>query len=229
MASRKRKEKVEEIRKQKRKTVSARTSNQRKYIKAIINNEVIICNGPAGTGKTHVAIGMAFNHLHKGIIERIVIARPVVEAGESLGFLPGDIDDKMSPYIYPIMDELKEYASYTEIAEMKNSGALEICPLAYMRGRTFKDSFIICDECQNATKNQVKMLFTRLGIGSKMVMTGDIDQSDLNKQSQGGFQMACERFDSPRMTDNGIVVVSLEAEDIVRNEKIGIMLDAWED
>jgi len=228
MSKKNRDRQQEVIIKYKRKVVSARTDNQKKYIKAIQKNDFIVCNGPAGVGKTHIAIGMAFWSLFNNEVEKIIIARPVVESGENLGFLPGDLNEKMAPYIQPIMDELNFYASYSEITEMRNSGNLEICPIAYMRGRTFNNSFIICDECQNATSKQIKMMFTRFGVGSKQIMTGDIEQSDLDRHSSGAFKNLYERFDRPELLDRRIACVKLEKKDICRYENMEIMMQAYE-
>ena len=223
-----RKNKQQEPTERRSRSVSAKTEGQKTYIKAIVKNEVIVCNGPAGSGKTHIAIGMGFDHYYKGIVNRIVIARPAVESGESLGYLPGGIEDKMAPYVRPIMDELQYYVSRTNIDKMIRSGDLEICPLAYMRGRTFNNAFILCDECQNATESQIKMLFTRLGLESKMVITGDQTQSDLNKVRSGGFDRLYERFNKPLLAEKGIACMLLDTNDIVRNPITGLMLEAWE-
>lgn len=208
-------------------SVKARNKNQKVYIKTLRDNDFVVCSGPAGTGKTHLAIGIALLHLHQGLVSKIVVSRPVVEAGENLGFLPGDLNEKMDPYMAPIFDELGHYVTKSQIRLMMHMDILEICPLAYMRGRTFNDCFIICDECQNATESQVKMLFTRMGVGSKMVVTGDTAQSDLPERHRGGLARLEERFDSPMLRDEGVATFKFGREDIVRNKKMEIMLNAW--
>lgn len=208
----------------KRKSVSAKTPNQKEFIKAIQSNQIVICEGLAGTGKTHIAVGMAVEALVTGQVKRIVVSRPAVEAGENLGFLPGDLDDKLSPYIRPIVDELIQYASYQEIAEWRNSGELEICPLAYMRGRNFHDTFVVADECQNASKKQLKMLLSRLGEGSKMVVVGDTTQSDLREHQSGDF-----RFIIKALSDvDNVAICSLHKQDVVRNPVVAAILDSIE-
>jgi len=211
-----------------RKPVVARTENQKTYIKAILKSDVIICEGPAGTGKTNVAIGMAMHLLDKKVVEKIVIARPVVEAGEDLGYLPGDHNDKLDPYVRPIFDELQQYASLSEIATLKNSLTLEIVPIGFMRGRTFKNSFILVDECQNAQYDQIRMILTRLGENSKMVMTGDITQSDLDKRDRGGFRYVFDLFSKyEEYLDDSVSCVRLYKQDIVRHHLVSKMLDIW--
>lgn len=205
------------------KSPSAKTENQRDYIKAIVSHDIVICQGPAGTGKTHIAVGMGVDSLRKGNVKRIVIARPVVEAGESLGFLPGELEKKMDPFVRPCFDELEEYASNAEIVSWQNERILEIVPIGFMRGRTFKDSFIICDECQNLNFDQMEMLLTRFGMQSKMVLTGDVSQSDLVSNVQGAFAYACALF----MDDDEIAVQSLDYTDNQRHPLVGKMAKKW--
>ena len=206
----------------KRNKVVAKTENQKLYIRSIKDNHVIICKGLAGTGKSHIAMGMAVHALVNGEVEKIIISRPVVESGENLGFLPGNIDEKLEPYLRPVMDELSYYANQREVVEWKNGGQLEICPLAFMRGRSFHNSFVICDECQNATWDQMEMLVSRLGTGSTMIITGDPSQSDLPKSSRGGFEGGYNSLEGLE----GVGCVSLEAIDIVRNPLVGDILAA---
>ena len=207
------------------KSPPAKSPNQKTYIQAIQNNDMVLCQGPAGTGKTHLAIGMAIYMYHTcETIDKIIIARPAVEAGESLGYLPGDLDSKLDPFIRPIFDELACYASKFDVADMRDSGIIEICPLAYMRGRTFKNAFIICDEAQNADKKQMKMLLTRLGEGSKLVVTGDIDQTDLCMHKPGAFESAFNLFDG----DPGIACVTLKKCDIKRHKLVSHIVEKWE-
>lgn len=206
--------------------VVARTENQRHYIKSIIDYDVVLCDGPAGTGKTHIAVGMAVKALEKGQVDKIIIARPAVEAGERTGFLPGDQDKKLDPYMRPIMDELSYYLSYNDIATLKNGRLLEVVPVGYMRGRTFNHSFVIIDECQNATFKQLKMILTRLGEHSKMVLNGDMDQSDLDHNQRGAFNFAYSNFKGRE--EDGISCVSLTRDDIQRHKLVGKMLEIWE-
>ena len=167
--------------------VSAKTENQRTYIKAIINNKVTFCVGPAGTGKTHIATAMAIYGLLHGDYKRIILTRPLVQAGEDTGFLPGDVRKKLHPYMLPIYDEIERYVSHQDLQRLMNENTIEVIPFAFMRGRNFHDSFIIADECQNASDKQIKMLLTRIGNDSKMVLTGDHSQSDLPTHEQGGI------------------------------------------
>lgn len=208
------------------KTVSARTPGQKAYIQAIQNNEIVICEGPAGTGKTHIATALAVEALKKGEVRNIIIARPVVEAGEDIGYLPGDSNQKLDPYVKPVMNELKDYASYEEIVTWKNGLQLEIVPIGFMRGLTFKKSFVIVDECQNAKHDQIKMILSRFGEASRMVMTGDVTQSDLERRNQGGFKFAHALFSEHPL--ESMACVKLSCEDIVRHRLVGEILELWE-
>lgn len=214
-----------EIVRVKRRPVVGQTDNQVEYIKSILKNDITICKGPAGTGKTHIAIGMAMRALDKGDVGRIIITRPAIEAGEKLGYLPGDLEAKLDPYVRPIFDELLYYSSVEEIAVLQDSNPqiLEISPFAYMRGRTFKDAFIICDECQNATHKQMLMFFTRMGMGSKMVITGDINQSDLRNEDQGALKDSFDLYKD----DRDIGCIELYNEDIVRHPLITRVIEKW--
>jgi phosphate starvation-inducible PhoH-like protein len=217
------KEKVD-LQKVKFKSVSARTDNQRNYIKEIVSKDIVICEGPAGSGKTHIAIGMAMQYLYQKKVDKILIARPAVESGEDIGYLPGDADAKLSPYVRPVLDELQYFASWNEIKEMQNSKVLEIVPIGYMRGRTFKDAFVVVDECQNCKTDQIKMVLTRLGDSSKMVLTGDATQSDLEKKHQGGFQYA---FDLCYEKIDDVGCVELDTCDIIRHPLVGKIVNSW--
>lgn len=207
-----------------RRIVRAITDGQRHYLKTILDKEITICEGLAGTGKTHIAIGTAIWQFNQRKYKRIVIARPAVEADEEIGFLPGDIDAKLDPFMRPILDELINFVSYSELEQLKNSKALEICPVGMMRGRTFKDTFVVCDECQNVTFKQMKMLLTRLGTGSRMVLTGDITQSDLETRHQGGFQYAYDLFER----DPDVGTIQLGQDDVVRNKIVGKIIEKWD-
>ena len=208
------------------KSPSAKTPNQKSYIKSILNNDVVICQGPAGTGKTHLAVGMAVMALRKAEVERIIIARPIVEAGESLGSLPGEIENKMNPFLRPCLDELLDFSSYSEISQWQNDKTVEIAPIAYMRGRTFKNAFIVCDECQNLSYMQTKMLMTRFGQNAKMVLTGDASQSDLTKDKQGAFAYLCQLFET--LPEDGVEVVRMDKSDNQRHELVGKIEEKWE-
>lgn len=190
-----------------------RTKNQSEYIRTIAENTITFCQGVAGSGKTHIAIGMGLEYLLEQKIKKIIITRPVIEAGERLGFLPGTAEDKLYPYLLPILDEINYFISMSVYSKLKTSNYIEIVPLALMRGRSFHHSFIVADECQNASYDQLKMLLTRIGIDSKMVLTGDIAQSDLQKQHRGGFESILNALD----TTNNVGVVKLDHADIVRN------------
>lgn len=203
---------------------SAKTRNQKQYIKAIEKYDIVICEGPAGTGKTHLAIGMAINFYQKGLVDKIVIARPTVEAGEQLGFLPGDIDNKMDPYVRPAFDELENFLERREIEQLRQDHKLEIVPIAYMRGRTFKNSFIVCDECQNLTKKQMKMLLTRVGTDSRMVLTGDVEQSDLHYNHRGAFEFTYYLLDK----DEDCGAITLTEADIQRHSIVTKIVKNWE-
>ena len=190
-----------------------RTVNQKEYIRTVAENTITFCQGVAGSGKTHIAIGMALEYLLDDKVEKIVITRPVVEAGEKLGFLPGTAEEKLHPYLLPLFDEINYFLHMAQYNKLKMSRQIEVVPLGLMRGRSFHNAFIVADECQNASYDQLKMLLTRIGMDSKMVLTGDIEQSDLQKRYRGGFEPLMER-----LTDvNGIGISKLDTIDIVRN------------
>lgn len=204
--------------------LSAKTQNQKEYIKSVKDNQVVICSGPAGTGKTHIATSMAIMGLVREEYEKVIITRPMVQAGEDTGYLPGNIREKTAPYLRPIFDELLCYVSNADIITLMNSDKIEICPLAYMRGRNFHHCFIVADECQNASEKQLMMLLTRIGKGSKIVMTGDATQSDLNHRSQGGFNHCMEGLGGI----DGVGIVKLNTEDIVREPIVERIVTAME-
>ena len=204
--------------------LSAKTPNQKEYIKSVKDNQVVICSGPAGTGKTHIATSMAIMGLVREEYEKVIITRPMVQAGEDTGYLPGNIREKTAPYLRPIFDELLCYVSNSDIITMMNSGQIEICPLAYMRGRNFHHCFIVADECQNASEKQLMMLLTRIGKGSKIVMTGDASQSDLNYRSQGGLNTCIDGLQNI----DGVGIVKLTTQDIVREPIVERIVTAME-
>lgn len=204
------------------KPLVARTENQKEVLRSIKYNYITFCSGPAGSGKTTLAVGSAVQFLRSKQVEKIIISRPIVEAaGERMGFLPGSAEDKIHPFLIPIYDELELYASKEEVHLWKSNKVLEICPLAHMRGRNFHQSFIILDEAQNSTYEQLKLALTRFGLGSKMVVVGDFNQSDLTPLYRGGFERICGRLS----TVPGIGVCALQKCDIQRNPFIETILD----
>ncbi len=203
-----------------RNRLKPRTDNQKEYIRTIAENHITFCQGVAGSGKTHIAIGMALEYLLEEKVKRIVVTRPVVESGEKIGYLPGTAEEKLHPYLLPLLDEINHFIPAAQYASLKTNNKIEIVPLGLMRGRNFHDAFIVADECQNASYDQLKMLLTRLGNGSKMVLTGDVSQSDLHRHMQGGFYtMTNILTDIP-----GIGISYLNFSDIVRNPIIGTIL-----
>lgn len=202
-----------------------KTENQAKYIRSMIESDITICIGPAGTGKTTLSVGLACEQILEGKTNRIIITRPVVESGKGLGFLPGTFQDKIHPYLVPVFEEMNMYLSSQVTERLVKEKHIEICPLEYMRGRNFHNSFIILDEAQNATYEQIKMLITRMGSKSKCVINGDIEQSDLPFNLRGGLEECWDRLDNLR----GVGLVELERCDIIRNKIIARVLDRLED
>jgi phosphate starvation-inducible PhoH-like protein len=202
-----------------RSTVRPQSENQRVLLEAIQNHHLTLALGPAGTGKTYLAVSAAVAAMEEGKVGRIVLTRPAVEAGESLGFLPGDLHEKLAPYLRPLYDALNERIGGKRVRQMMSEGTIEIAPIAYMRGRTLNNAFVVIDEAQNCTYGQIKMLLTRLGWHSTMVLTGDPDQSDLLEGLSGLGDIAdrLERVSS-------IAVVRLQDRDIVRHPLVGEML-----
>ena len=195
-----------------RKRVSARTPNQKQILRAIKNNDITICSA-------------AIEYLSRGEVEKIVVTRPIVQAGERIGFLPGTAEQKLDPYLYPVFDEFAHFLSYSDIATLKNARKIEIVPLALMRGRNFHNAFIIGDEMQNATFEQLKMFITRMGIDSRLVISGDITQSDLPKRDQGAFDFCFKKLHDIK----GVKCCQLEGKDIVRNPIIPLILERLDD
>lgn len=210
-----------------RNRLKPRTENQKEYIRIAAENSITFCQGVAGSGKTHIAVGMALEYLLDNKVKKIIITRPVVESGEKIGYLPGSAEEKLHPYLLPLLDEVNHFISSAHYSGLKTNNKIEIVPLGLMRGRNFHDCFIVADECQNASYDQLKMLITRLGRESKMVLTGDTSQSDLHRYMQGGFYNMMEALANVE----GIGVAQLGFSDIVRNpiiEKILIRLDSYE-
>ncbi|PAE43950.1 PhoH family protein [Neobacillus sp. YX16] len=206
------------------KSIRIKTLGQRQYIMAIRQNDLVFGIGPAGTGKTYLAVVMAVNALKNGQVNKIILTRPAVEAGESLGFLPGDLKEKVDPYLRPLYDALNDVLGAEHTQRLIERGTIEIAPLAYMRGRTLDDAFVILDEAQNTTHAQMKMFLTRLGFGSKMVITGDQTQIDLPKGAKSGL-IAAEKI----LQDvNGISFVFLNQSDVVRHPLVGRIVEAYE-
>jgi len=203
-----------------RNKLKPRTENQKNYIRSVLDNTITFCQGLAGSGKTHIAIGMAIEFLLENKINKIIITRPVLEAGEKIGYLPGSAEEKLHPYLLPIIDEIHYFINPAQYAAFKLNNKIEVVPLGLMRGRNFHNAFIVADECQNASYEQLKMLLTRTGQQSKMVLTGDIGQSDLSRHLQGGFITMIEALNGV----NGIGYCKLESSDIVRNPIISDIL-----
>jgi phosphate starvation-inducible PhoH-like protein len=213
-----------EIKTQK-KLVLARSRNQINFIKSMLSKELVFGIGPAGTGKTYLAIAVGVSLFSQGLVEKIVLTRPAVEAGERLGFLPGDMKEKVDPYMQPLYDALNDFLPGKVVSKMYERGSIEIAPLAFMRGRTLKDSFIVLDEGQNASPSQMKMFLTRLGIGSRMVVTGDITQIDLPKGFKSGLVEAYEVLSEMKE----ISFIKFTDIDIVRHSLVRKIARAYEE
>jgi phosphate starvation-inducible PhoH-like protein len=207
-----------------KKKVIPHTPNQLKYIKAIEENDIVFGIGPAGTGKTFLAVAMAVKYLKEERVERIILTRPAVEAGESLGYLPGTFEEKISPYLTPLYDALFNLLPADKVQKLIESRIVEIAPLAYMRGRTLSEAFIILDEAQNTTNGQMKMFLTRIGMRSKVVITGDITQIDLPKNKESGLVIARKILKGIP----GIEFVEFDKEDVVRHPLVRLIIEAYE-
>jgi phosphate starvation-inducible protein PhoH and related proteins len=208
-----------------KKQVAPKSANQRKYIQAIQNKDVVFGIGVAGTGKTYLAVAMAVQALMQKQVNRIVLARPAVEAGEKLGFLPGDLQDKVDPYLRPLYDALFDLIDYDRVTRLLEKRVIEVAPLAFMRGRTLSDAFIILDEAQNTTSEQMKMFLTRIGFGSKAVITGDVTQVDLPIGKRSGL-IEAERILSKL---EGIEFVYFTDKDVVRHKLVQMIIRAYEE
>ena len=207
-----------------RRFVTPKTANQRRYLEAVRSNDLVISIGPAGTGKSYLAVAMAVSALLKREVARIILTRPAVEAGERLGFLPGDLVEKVHPYLRPLYDALYDMLEPEKVGSLSEKGAIEIAPLAYMRGRTLNDAFIILDEAQNTTSEQMKMFLTRLGFNSKMVVTGDITQVDLPASRTSGLieiQTVLQGID-------GIRFIYFDDRDVVRHDLVSSIVRAYD-
>ena len=208
-----------------KKQVAPKSVNQRKYIQAIQDKDVVFGIGVAGTGKTYLAVAMAVQALMQKQVNRIVLARPAVEAGEKLGFLPGDLQDKVDPYLRPLYDALFDLIDYERVTRLLEKRVIEVAPLAFMRGRTLSDAFIILDEAQNTTSEQMKMFLTRIGFGSKAVITGDVTQVDLPTGKRSGL-IEAERILSQL---EGIEFVYFTDKDVVRHKLVQLIIRAYEE
>ncbi|MFD1358237.1 PhoH family protein [Fictibacillus halophilus] len=206
------------------KPIRVKTLGQRHYVQSMRKRDLVFGIGPAGTGKTYLAVVMAVNALKDGRIKKIVLTRPAVEAGESLGFLPGDLKEKVDPYLRPLYDALHDLLGAEHTERLIERGTIEIAPLAYMRGRTLDESFVILDEAQNTSPEQMKMFLTRLGFGSKMVITGDLTQIDLPRGKESGLKVTEKRLEGV----NGIDFIYLKQLDVVRHPLVQRIIEAYE-
>lgn len=204
--------------------IKAKTINQRKLVKAVSENDMVFAVGPAGTGKTYTAVALAVRALKAKEVKRIILTRPAVEAGENLGFLPGDLKEKLDPYLMPLYDALRDMIPPEKLADMMEFGIIEIAPLAFMRGRTLDKAFVILDEAQNATVMQMKMFLTRMGQTANFVITGDMSQVDLPRKQRSGLSYALDA-----LTDTeGIGIVRLNQNDVIRHPLVKRIIDAFE-
>jgi len=207
-----------------KKHIHIRSDNQQKYVNSIIENDAVFAIGPAGTGKTYLAVARAVEALENSNVKRIVLVRPAVEAGEKLGFLPGDLSEKVDPYLRPIYDALYEFIGFERVNKLIEKHVIEVAPLAFMRGRTLNESYIILDEAQNTTIPQMKMFLTRMGFGSKMVITGDVTQIDLPNPSQSGLNDAIKILQNI----DQIAFCHFGAHDVVRHQLVKKIVSAYD-
>jgi len=213
-----------EVIKTPKRSVISRSKKQKEYVKSLKNNQITMSLGPAGTGKTYLAVAVALSMLLEKKVERIILSRPAVEAGERLGFLPGDLKDKIDPYLRPLYDSLYDLLDYDKIQRKIESGAIEIAPLAFMRGRTLKNSFAILDEAQNATRIQIKMFLTRIGEKSKLVVNGDPSQIDLPNKNQSGLAESQNILKGIKE----IAVINFDHQDVVRHPLVTKIVEAYQ-
>jgi phosphate starvation-inducible PhoH-like protein len=213
-----------EVIKTPKRSVISRSKKQKEYVKSLKNNQITMSLGPAGTGKTYLAVAVALSMLLEKKVERIILSRPAVEAGERLGFLPGDLKDKIDPYLRPLYDSLYDLLDYDKIQRKIESGAIEIAPLAFMRGRTLKNSFAILDEAQNATRIQIKMFLTRIGENSKLVVNGDPSQIDLPNKNQSGLAESQNILKGIKE----IAVINFDHQDVVRHPLVTKIVEAYQ-
>lgn len=204
--------------------VKARTINQQKLVKAVQENDMVFAVGPAGTGKTYTAVALAVRALKEKEVKRIILTRPAVEAGENLGFLPGDMKEKLDPYMMPLYDALRDMIPAEKLKDMIEFGVIEIAPLAFMRGRTLDKAFVILDEAQNATKMQMKMFLTRMGMSAKFVVTGDMSQVDLPRKQQSGLSYALDLLKDTE----GLGIIRLNQTDVIRHPLVKRIIDAFD-
>lgn len=205
--------------------VKARTPNQRKMVDAMRENDMLFAIGPAGTGKSYTAVALAVQALKEKRVKRIILTRPAVEAGENLGFLPGDLKEKLDPYMQPLYDALMDMLHFDKLADYMEKGVIEIAPLAFMRGRTLDKAFVILDEAQNATLQQMKMFLTRMGADAKFIITGDASQVDLPKKQQSGLMRTVEMLNGTE----GLSVVKLDGKDVIRHPLVRKIISVFED
>jgi len=205
--------------------IKARTVNQRKLVKASLENDMVFALGPAGTGKTYTAVALAVRALKKKEVRRIILTRPAVEAGENLGFLPGDLKEKLDPYMQPLYDALRDMIPTEKLAEYIENGIIQIAPLAFMRGRTLDKAFVILDEAQNTTYSQMKMFLTRMGSSTKFIITGDSTQVDLPRNQSSGLLMATNKLKNIK----GIEIVELDENDVIRHHLVKKIIIALAD
>lgn len=206
------------------KVIKARTPNQMKMVEASEENDMMFAIGPAGTGKTYTAVALAVKALRDKEVQRIILTRPAVEAGENLGFLPGDLKEKLDPYLRPLYDALLDMLPYDKLAKFMERSVIEIAPLAFMRGRTLGNAFVILDEAQNASQNQMKMFLTRMGRGSKFIVTGDMSQIDLPKHIPSGLIQAVNILDGVP----GISMIRLDKRDVIRHKLVENIIDRYD-
>jgi len=204
--------------------IKAKTPNQKKMVQSVDTNDIVFAIGPAGTGKTYTAVALAVRALKNRLVKRIVLTRPAVEAGEKLGFLPGDLKDKVDPYLRPLYDALDDMLPFAKLKQHMDTRVIEVAPLAFMRGRTIDNAFVILDEAQNATNLQLKMFLTRLGPSAKCIITGDLTQIDLPRNQRSGLHTALNILKSVK----GIGMVKLSKEDVIRHKLVKHIIQAYE-